>query len=288
MGKICILGSNGFIGSNLKRDLIAAGKYNVLALAEKDCDLLSPESLDRALSSLDRNDVIIMVSAVTRLVENSFDSFSKNVRMVENLAGFLRQRPIKQVIFFSTVDVYGLLPAGTIIQEALIPNPNDYYAISKITGEYILKKACLESQVPLAILRLSGIYGPNDQGKSTINKLIESARMGKICVFGNGSSKRDFVLVNDLVRLINEVLLRDQNMLLNVATGQSYSIKDIVEMIRTVFLGKIQVEFKPEPIGTVKRIDDMIYDISEINRLIPGFKFTALKEGIGLYLGKGE
>lgn len=283
MRKVYIFGASGFIGSNLQRDLSAIRDYELLGYSSKECNLLSLPAVEKALSSSTREDIAIIASGITRLRENSFESFKKNVLMAENFSASMRKYPLRRIIFLSTVDVYGLLNDNCRIKEDLLPDPDDYYALSKITSEYLIKKCCLDKNISMAILRLSGVYGPNDYKKSTLNRLIESAIKGRITIYGDGLSRRDFVYVKDISSIIQMIIATDENMLLNLATGRSYSIKQIVEFIRLSCSNSFNVEYRPEEKGAQQRARNMVYDISLLTKRFPNFNFTDIKDGISLY-----
>jgi UDP-glucose 4-epimerase len=285
MTKLHILGNSGFIGGYLFKRFTADKQYDAAGYSSKQCDLLSPKSLQTSLADIAETDVILMAASITRLKKNSFDSMQKNILMAENVAGFIKNHPIGQLIFFSTVDVYGLLPPGVLISEKLLPDPNDYYATSKITSEYLLKKSCFNNNIPIAVLRLTGIYGPGDDGKSTIHKLIQSAMRGKVTIYGDGSNKRDFVYVEDLYKIIKLLIATRENIILNIATGKSSSIAQIVELIKTICPNSFTVEHKTEQ-QPLLRIEDMVYDTSLLNETFPEFRFTSLREGLLTYFNE--
>lgn len=284
--KIIILGSSGFIGGWLFKRFSSIRDYYVVGFSSKECNLLSQDSIKNALSSIKPDDIIIMASSITRLRENSFKTMLKNIQMAENIAQFIDKHPVAQFIFLSTVDVYGILKDDVIINESLLTNPNDYYAVSKLVSEFILKKQCAKKKIPLTTLRLSGVYGPGDDGKSTINILIRSVfDTGRICIFGDGKDTRDFVYVDDVYKIINGAIRCRLNLTLNVATGDSESIVDIVSIIKSLLPERFSVEFRPQDNKSKKRIRNMIYDISLLKSKFPDFKFKNLKEGISLYIG---
>jgi len=285
--KIHLLGSTGFIGSNLLKDLSALEEYKVAGYSSMDCNLLSYNSIEKALPEVEKDDVMIMTSAITRLKDNSFDCCEKNILMAKNLSAFLEKYPISRLIFFSTVDVYGLLTDEIEIDENTLPNPNDYYALSKITSEYLLGKTCFNANIPMTVLRLSGIYGPGDEGKSTINKLLLSAMNGKITIYGDGSNKRDFLYVEDISRIVKLILKNEQNGVFNIATGKSSSLIEIVKILSSLFKDKFIVEHKPEGNPAAKRVSNMSYDISLLNKTFPEFKFIDLRKGLSMYLNRG-
>lgn len=91
MKTIIILGASGFIGGNLLRELSSNKGYDVKGCSSKDCDLLSLESLNMALSSATEDDVVIMAAAIPRRKEDSFDAMMKNIIMAENMSNFQKE-----------------------------------------------------------------------------------------------------------------------------------------------------------------------------------------------------
>ncbi|MCP4138379.1 MAG: NAD(P)-dependent oxidoreductase [bacterium] len=285
--KVFILGTRGFIGARLMEKFSQQASGNVVGYNSQECDLLSRDSIVAALSSLTKEDTIVMVSAITRLKENSYDSMIRNIQMAENLGWFLEEHYVSGVIFFSTVDVYGILPEHAVIKEELLPDPNDYYAISKLTSEYLLRKTLSRKGIPMTVFRLSGVYGSGDEGKSTINALVKSAlTKGKITVHGDGSNKRDFVYVDDVFSLTAEAIRQKKDVTVNVATGRSFSIAEISEMIVAAMDGKCSVEFTPTDHQPGKRITHMVYNINKLNDLFPGMTLTGIRDGIEYYLSE--
>lgn len=186
--RIIILGSSGFIGECLFEKFSLLSNLEVEGFSSNDCNLLSMNDVRNALSDMTSDDALIMSSAVTRLKENTFNSMLKNIQMVENVSKVLPEHPVGQFVYLSTVDVYGIYVKNNArISEKLDLNPNDYYAISKIASEFLLKKECFKKNIPLTILRLTGVYGPGDKGQSTIGAFILSAfKERKVCVYGRG------------------------------------------------------------------------------------------------------
>lgn len=283
--RIIILGASGFIGKYIYKNFQSDMIYDVVGFSSKDCNLLSPDQIQEKLLFIEEDDVIIMASAITRLKENTFDSMIKNIQMADNISKFIGGKRVGYFIFLSTVDVYGLVDTTNFIDEKLLPNPNDYYALSKLSSEFILKKMCNKNNIPILILRLSGIYGYGDQGKNTIGKLIESAIKNKeITVYGDGKDKRDFVYVGDVCNIIKNATKHKINTILNVATGKSYSINEIVEIIKLNYPEKFVVKYKAREDYFEERVKDMIYDVSLLTTTFPDLKFKDIKEGISIYI----
>ena len=285
VGTIHIFGSRGFIGDYLTKSFSAMKCTEVTGYSSDDCNLLSETSVKEAFQSVSQEDTIIITAAITRLKDNSYSAMLKNIQMIENICTSLYARPVSQAIYFSTPDVYGLLPDNVLISEALLPNPNDYYAISKLTGEYLLKKTLAPMKIPLTIFRLSGTYGPGDDGKSTISALVRSALYNKkIIISGSGNNKRDFIYIDDVFRLTHEAINSKTNETVNLASGKSRTILEISHMIKNRLGGRCSIEFTKAEISRGKRIKHMEYDTRLLYRLFPHMEFMDISRGIERYI----
>lgn len=281
--KVYILSGSGFIGNRLV-ELLGQKGFIVQGFSSKECDLLSLTSVESALVSATRNDAIVFAAAITRLRDNSFAAFLKNIQMAEHVGAIATKQGVQALIFLSAVDVYGLLGEGITITEKLPIKPQDYYSLSKYASEIILQLYCSAKDIPLTVLRLSGIYGPGDEGKSTVNAMVASAlKTGRIFLYGDGLDKRDFVYVDDVAELISHALLQRTTITVNVATGKSATMAEIGKIISNHVRGA-SIEFKEKKPDGPKRIRSMIYDTSLLRQSFPGVTFQNLSEGVVAYL----
>lgn len=275
--KIHLFGATGFVGKRML-EYFSEKNAEIKSYSPPEYDLLFEESL--ASIYFNKEDVIIMASAITRLSENSFESMVNNLKMAENLSRLIKKNPVSQVIFLSTIDVYGINPKLPINENTSLM-PDDYYANSKLASEFILKKICSENNIPLLILRMAGVYGKGDEGKSTLNKLIQSASNGKITIIGDGQDKRCFLYVEDICKIIEEGINKKVNSILNIGTKQSLSIMEIAETIKKYFPNSI-IEQKADS-GT-NRVKDIILDTSLFKQTFSEIHLKEIREGIEEYL----
>ena len=284
MRQVAILGAGGFIGGYLARRFSECPEWDARAFCSAQCDLLRPESIREALGGLARGAFLVVAASVNRLRENSFGALAKNVAMAENVARFLAEGAIAHVVFLSSADVYGLEPAGGTIREELIPDPADHYAISKIASESLLRGATRRAGAALTVFRLSGVYGPGDDGKSTINALVRSARStGTITIDGDGSARRDYLHVEDVFQAAKSALEQRITGTVNLASGESHTIAAIAAMVRDALSETVTVKLRPAALPQVRRIQDMRYDLALLRRLFPCLRSTQVGDGIALY-----
>ncbi|WP_066360800.1 NAD-dependent epimerase/dehydratase family protein [Aliarcobacter cryaerophilus] len=235
---IVILGSSSFIGKNLEEKL--KGEYYVNSFNSKECNLLEYINLEKKLRNLREIHSIIICSAITRLIDNSLNSYEKNISMAINISKFLSNHPykIKQLIFLSTIDVYGT-KVKEKYHEKLPIKPQDYYSLSKVHSEQILEQVCSKQKIKLFIPRLPGIFGNYDNKKSTINHIVKSALSNTITLYNNGNDLRDFIHIDYLVHILNNAIKKEYSGILNIATGTSHSIKEISIIIKDILKSDI-------------------------------------------------
>lgn len=135
-----------------------------------------------------------------------------------------RFNPTVTVVFPSSRLVYGK-PQSLPVDETHPLAPESIYAVHKLTVEnYHLVYGRLYG-LKATVLRVSNPYGPMQFGDSRsygiANKFIEAAVRGeKITVFGEGSQRRDYLYIDDLVGAFLGAASSEK------ARGKTYNIGD--------------------------------------------------------------
>lgn len=288
--RIIILGANGFIGGWLWRRFSEGREYKTLGFSSADCNLLSAASLEQALADLHRDDVMVMASAITRLRANTFEAMLANIQMVENLCRFLMRRPVAQLIYLSSVDVYGCLERKfrrrkTLINETFELKPDDYYGIGKVISELILKNRLSDRGVAVTVLRLSGVFGPGDKQQSLIARFIQAViQQGRVTIYGDGQDRRDYLYVDDVYTAVAKAIECRLQDTVNVVSGHSYSIVEIVGIIKSLTQCPCEIKFKKIEHPLKERIKDMRFDNAYLQKVLVGVSLHDLSWGIAQYL----
>jgi nucleoside-diphosphate-sugar epimerase len=102
-------------------------------------------------------------------------------------------------VFISTVAVYGV-ETGALISEDHPMMGNTPYALSKIKAEQEVLSWGASSGVPVAILRLPLVVGPDAPGN--LGAMVRHLRRGTYLRIGDGAARRSMVLAEDVARLI--------------------------------------------------------------------------------------
>jgi len=278
-GRIIILGHSGFIGTHLEKYLSEVRSEKIIGCSLPDVDLTNSDSLDGLKKYFDNNTTVILTAAVKRQFSDNIVAFKNNLRIIENICQLIEKFPIRRLIYFSSAAVYGEETENTNIDELTLVNPTSYYGIAKYCSERLLRKSCVNNKVTsLVCLRPPLIYGSGDKGKTYgPSGFIDAAQSGnEIILWGDGSELREFIYINDVCRIIDELLDSIFDGDINVVSGNSFTFKDVISVLRKQY-EELVVSTKPRSKVKV----DNAFNPEKIKALLPNdFNFTSLKNGI--------
>lgn len=275
-GRVVIFGVSGYIGGVVANHFMESDDTPVAGYSSRDFDLLDPAQAHSAALTLRADDAVVCSFAITRSVEESWEALLKNAAMVQNLLTAIPSGGVHSIIAFSTVDVYGLPSAELPITESTVTAPDGYYSLSMDLCESLFAISG-PAGVPLTVLRLPGTYGRRDGGNSVVSRLIDQIRRsGSIQLAGGGTARRDFLWDRDLGPVVAHFISEPKTTTVNVATGRSISMRDLVQIIGRSLEMSPRVEETPSG----PRMGDFEFDISHLRHLMPEFKPTAIEKGI--------
>lgn len=280
MGKLVIFGASGFIGSRVSHWLRQENGCEVLSYSSGNCNLLDGAAVSRTLGTCDEDTTLVVCSAVTRCVEESWSAMLENITMIQNIVSNAPAGGLRSIIFLSSADVYGMPPETLPVREDTKFNPSGYYGLSKLICEQLLRfhPVC---RLGVAILRLPAVYGIGDRSGSIVGNFARKILHGEsIELHSGGLTKRDFVEVSDLCRVIAYFVEKPFSGAVNVATGESIAIKDLISIAAQVIGRAPNVRILP---GTDRK-GDLIFDTGKLKSLYPGVTFVNIKEGIESYM----
>lgn len=251
---VLVFGAGGFIGSTAVRRLRENG-WNAIAYSRQDCDLTDAEAVRKVFAQRSAPCRVLLCGCVSRHFEDSFATMVKNIAMTENFVRAVRPGQVLSCVYLSSTDIYGNHPALPVTEETAAL-PEYYYGVSKLANETLLLRAGL-ADYPVTCLRLPGIYGPTDQGHSILGMFARRVLRGQeLTVFGDGGTLRDFVLVTDLCAIIEGLFERPHHGVLNVATGNSMKLLDILHLLAETAGRGLNLRYAPPGL----RSHDLVFD----------------------------
>ena len=104
-----------------------------------------------------------------------------------------------------------------------------------------------------------------------------------ITLWGDGTERREFIYIDDLCRLIEELISTEFEGELNVASGTSYCFADIVAALKVKF-PNLEVNSRPRS----RQKANNAFDARKLKSVLtPGFQFTPLEDGLSRMLNRG-
>jgi len=240
---ILVTGGEGFIAKHLINRLITLG-HKVINLDKTNGNNLADYSV---LSNITEPiDIIYHLAAQPYGRGGEIDPYNDldiNTKATLNVYRFAEKHQVKKVIYTSTMAVYS---DNSNAKETDELNPLSNYGVSKLFGEYSLKKHTKNTSTQYTIFRLWNTYGPGQDLNNEYKGLMQA--MCRQCVYGDtvkvtGSLNRyrDHVYVDDVVdALILGLNPTTDNEVFNISTGIKVTIKDLINTI-------IQVLNSPTP-----------------------------------------
>ena len=271
--RVVIMGAGGFVGSSIK-DHIEKDGMHVLGLTEQSLDLLDKSASQSLADLLRPNDTLVIVSAIAPCKNNTM--LLKNIIMMEAVCAAIEKEPPSHVIYFSSDAVYA--DDTKPLTESSCAEPSSLHGAMHLTREIMLKGICT---VPLAILRPTLIYGAADTHNGYgPNQFRSLAAEGKeIVLFGEGEEQRDHVYINDIAEIVRLVILHKSKGILNIATGNAISFKEIAEVVASHFSPPPAIKTTPRK-GPMPHKGYRPFDVAATHEAFPDFRYTVLRDGL--------
>ncbi|AOO65982.1 NAD-dependent epimerase/dehydratase family protein [Sulfurospirillum halorespirans] len=237
---IFITGSNGFVGSHLKKYLLQHCKYLLFTPSSKELDLSNEQAVDTYILE---NQIDIIVHTANRGGgRDTVDMKSVteyNLRIFFNIAK--HETNVKKIISFGSGAEYGKHKPIINAKEDdyLRALPLDEYGFYKsITSHYI------ERSPNIVQLRIFGAYGEyeNYRYKFISNAIIKNLLHLPITI--NKNVYFDYIYIDDLVKMIDFFIHHDvREKIYNVTTGTKVDLITLSNLVNEVsdFQSEIKV-----------------------------------------------
>ena len=207
--------------------------------------------------------------------------FEKVMFPTVRLMQYCSREGIQFIYFSSGGTVYGERKTLVPFVEADPKEPISYYGLSKQMIENSILFEHRTSELQYLIIRPSNPYGhgQNLHGRQgliavAIGKILSG---DPITIWGDGSSVRDYIYIDDLTDAFCQLIDKGTvNMTINIGSGEGYSIKQIIDILREVVGDNIQVEYT---LGRKNDVSNMILDTKQLKQLIEP-RHTSIKQGI--------
>ncbi len=264
MKKVIVTGGAGFIGSHLTTKLIQKG-YKVVIIDNFNTGKLSNISHikrnknlsiakfdirnKKKIRNLFKNvSFIFHLAAIAEIVpsiENPEEYFTTNVNGTLNILELAKENGVGKIIYAASSSCYGL-PNKFPTDELQKIDTQYPYALTKYVSEELIIHWSSVYGIDFVSLRLFNVYGPRSRTSGTYGAvfgvfLAQKLAKKPLTVVGDGTQKRDFVYVDDVVdAFIKATNKKVKNQIFNIGSGKTYSINYLVKLLgeKKIFIKK--------------------------------------------------
>ena len=266
--RVLITGGAGFIGSQLGYNLHQLGHEVVLldnmmfgywdnleVAGRKFGRFVRADVLDPRIEPyFEGVDVVFHFAALSALPvcqSHPRDAMSINVGGVANVLEAARKAGVGRFIFASTSAVYET-NTEAVLDETLPVAPHLLYSLSKYQAELLVRGVAATNGLDVVVLRFFNVYGPHQDFRRKsppfTSYLIRELISGRVPVLhSDGTQKRDYVHVDDLMRLATTCMTHPaaRGQTFNVASGEPISVNDIYAIVAAALNSTVRPEYRP-------------------------------------------
>ena len=290
-----ITGGAGFIGSHLADELLERG-HSVHALDDLstgsmqnirhlkahgkfDYTIESCASMRVVAELVDEADVVYHLAAavgVELIVQSPVRTIETNLRCTEVVLEQANKKN-RPVFVASTSEVYGKSRALPFKEDGdLVMGATDMsrwsYACSKAIDEFLALAYWKERKLPTIVGRLFNTVGPRQTGQygMVVPNFVRQALADQpITVFGDGTQRRCFCHVADVVRALADITERDDvyGQVFNIGSDEETSIGQLAERVRELTGSMSEIQHIPYELAYEAGFEDMVRRIPDLTKI---------------------
>ena len=284
-GTVLITGIGGFTGAHLESTMMKMGyrvfgTTNSIALKQNhyQCDILNKENLFKVVSIV-KPKYIIHLAAISFVASKDVTAiYNTNILGTLNLLECLDELnlDIKKVLLASSAAVYGNVEG--VLNESLCPKPINHYGNSKLVMENMV--ASYFNKFEIIIARPFNYTGKGQNSSFLIPKIVQhfnekssTIKLGNLHTFREYNNVSSFLDI--YIKLLNSTFHSD---IVNICSGATYSIDDVLKMLVKITGHSLKVEVNPlfvrkNEIVELKGSTDRLFSV-----LGESIKFKTLEE----------
>jgi UDP-glucuronate 4-epimerase len=304
---ILVTGGAGFIGSHLIERLLAEGRWRVTVLDDfndfyapamkranvaphlgrADFRLVEADIRDRAalakIFAATEFAVIVHLAAragVRPSLSEPLLYTETNVTGTLHLLELARAHGIKQFVFGSSSSVYGINAKVPFNEDDPIRQPISPYAATKAAGELLCHTYAHLHGLRTVALRFFTVYGARQRPDLAIHKFARLISAGKsIPVFGDGTTRRDYTYVDDIIAGVRAAIDYDASMYeaINLGESRTVELRELIALLEQALGQKAVIDRQPLQPGDVPQT---FADTRKARRLLGYDPQTPIEEGI--------
>jgi len=298
--KYVVTGGAGFIGSNLVDELIANGNEvhvidNFSTGKVENCnekaiyhkyDISLASNMNKFNGILKDTDTIFHCAALARVQPSIIDPINYEINNTLGLVNILKSAvdmKVRKFVYSASSSAYG--PTENLpSKESDLPNPISPYANQKYYGELCCKMFSKVYGIESISLRYFNVYGERQNlggaYATVVGIFLDQASKGiPLTVNGDGTQRRDFTYVGDVVRaniLASKSHKAKDGQAINIGFGKNITINELANLI---YHKKVHLDAVDEPF-------ENLADISKANDLLNWKPSIFIQDWIKDYMDK--
>jgi len=307
-----VTGGAGFIGSHVCQRLLDRGdtvfavdsfdpfydpaikRAAVASLARSDrfhlveADIRAPDAVAAGLDAAggDSVDVIVHLAAragVRPSLEQPLVYSQVNVDGTVAMLELARARAVPAFVFGSSSSVYGNSAPVPFSEADAAAEPISPYAATKRAGELLCRTWTHLYGLSCVCLRFFTVYGPRQRPDLAIHKFAKLMAAGEaIPLFGDGSTRRDYTYVDDIVQGVEGAIRYATSHpaafeIVNLGESDTVTLSRLVELLGGAMGVEPRIRRLPPQPGDVERT---CADISRARALLGYAPTTRIEDGI--------
>jgi len=296
--KILVTGGAGFIGSHVVEALLARGE--AVTVLDDFNDFYDPALKRRNVAGFPQ---VIEGDIRGKLPAGKFDAIihlaaragvrpslaqprlysDVNIAGTQNLLEFARESGIRKFVFASSSSVYGVNQKIPFSEDDPIFKPISPYAATKLAGEALCHVYHHLYGLDIVCLRFFTVYGPRQRPDLAIRKFTQAILAGQpIDVFGDGSTRRDYTHIEDILQGVLAALDRKLGYeVINLGESRTVELRELISLIEKATGKSAKLNRQPLQPGDVPVT---FADIARARRLLDYNPRVPIEDGIARFV----
>lgn len=203
-----------------------------------------------------------------------------NVNGTLNVLELARHHDIKRFVFGSSSSVYGINAKVPFSEDDPIRQPISPYAATKGAGELLCHTYSHLYGLRCVCLRFFTVYGPRQRPDLAIHKFAKLMTQRKpIPVFGDGSTRRDYTYIDDIIDGVMAAIDYDQSNyeVINLGESRTVELRELISLLQKELDLHATIDRQPPQPGDVPQT---FADISKARALLGYNPRTQIEDGL--------